>query len=192
MCERGVEVGGVVALTEHENLSKLVNPLANWAGAREQEKVVGTLPHLVEGHAELIEIDRTVAARRWVVTMGVELVAAAAWSKLVSSDTAQVGGVHEQLVLGDANREDVGHVVVWNRVAIPFPVDEAVDAAHAVDDPSRIVGVSGQGDELVALFGEAIQGGAAMPDPVIDDSVEPVGELGFHVIQIVKRTTVEE
>src|SRR5262249_57091860 len=110
---------------------------------------------------ELVEIDGAFAARGRVVAGGVELVAGAARGELVAGDAAEVGGVDEQLALGDAHGQDVGHVLVGDGVAVAFPVDEAVDAANAVGDAGGVVGVARERNELVfLLLGEALEAGA--------------------------------
>jgi hypothetical protein len=170
MGKGAVEVSGVVALPEQENLPELARPLAHRTDACEQKEITTTLPHVLEGNAQLIDIDGTLAPWGRVIAVGIEFVAGAAGSELVSSDATEVSGVHEQLVLGDANRKDVGHVVVGNRVAIALPVDESVDAAEAVDHSSRVVGMAGQGHQLVALFGEPIERCTAMAKSVVCDA----------------------
>ena len=47
-------------------------------------------------------------------------------------------------------------------VAVARPVDEAVDAAQAVGDAGGVVGVPGQRQQVLALLGEALEGGASV------------------------------
>ena len=133
--ERSVEVTGDVAGAQHQDAARLVAPHPRWTGTEQPEERDATRPQAVERHGELAEVHRAPAARWRMETLGVELVPGAARRELVARDARQVGGVHEQLALGDAHRQDVGHVVVGHGVAIALPVDEAVDAAHA--DRSR-------------------------------------------------------
>ena len=71
-----------------------------------------------------------------------DILAGAAWGQLVSRDAPQVGGVDEQLVLGDAHGQDIGDVLIGDSVAISIEGDEAVDGADAVDDAGGVVGVA--------------------------------------------------
>jgi Uma2 family endonuclease len=176
--ERGVEIRGGVASAQHEDAARLVAPDPWRARAQQPEERGRPRTQAVERHGELIEIHRALAARRWMEARRVELEPEAARRELVASDARQVGGVDEQLVLGDAHRQDVGHVVVGNGVAIAFPVDEAVDAAHAIEDARGVVGVARQRHEPGLLLGKPLEARAAVAAPRVDDPVEPVDELG--------------
>ena len=50
---------------------------------------------------------------------GVEPEPLAAGGELVARDAGEVGGVDEELALGDADGQDVGDVVVGHGVALP-------------------------------------------------------------------------
>jgi hypothetical protein len=85
-------------------------------------------------------------------------------------------------------------VVVRDSVAIALPVDEAVDAADAVGDARRVVRVARQRHELVLLVGEALEAGASLPPTgaLVDDGVDPFGELAADIVDVVERARVEE
>jgi hypothetical protein len=110
------------------------------------------------------------------------------------SNAGEVGGVDEEFALGHPHRQNLGDVVIGNGVAITLPVDETVDAAHAIGDPRGVVGMARQGDQLVFLLGEAIEraGRVDAPPPAIHDAVEPVAELGAQVVQVAERASIEE
>lgn len=110
----------------------------------------------------------------------------------MASDAAEIGGVDEELALSDADRQEVGDVVVGDGVAIARPVDVAIDAADAIDDASGIVVVGGEREEMLLLVGEALEGGGAVAATLIDDTVQPVGELGLDVGEVAEGATVEE
>src|SRR5437762_11004152 len=83
-------------------------------------------------------------------------------------------------------------MVVRDGVTIPRPVDESVDAAHAVDDACGVVGVARQRHQMRLLLGEPLEAGPAVTAPWVDNPVEPVDELSAHVVEVAKRTAVEE
>ena len=64
--------------------------------------------------------------------------------ELVCGDTLEVGRVDVQLMLGDAQRQDVGDVLVGHGIPVAAVVDEAVDGAGAVDDPRGVIRVARQ------------------------------------------------
>ena len=192
VAERGVEIGGGEALAEQEDLAGLVAPDPRRPGAHEAEEARGVFAHLLEGAAELVEVHEAVAARARVEPGRVEPEPLAAGRELVACDAGEVGGVDEELALGDADRQDVGDVVIGHGVGVAFPGDEAVDGADAVDDPRGVVGVARQGHEALALTGEAIERRLAMPASLVDDGVEPVGELRPQVLEVAEGATVEK
>src|SRR6185437_4276740 len=192
MAERGVEIGGGVAGTQNEDAPRLVAPDARGPGGEQPEERGGPLAHALEGGGELVEIDGTRAARRGMVTGGIELRARASWRELVAGDAPKVGGIDEELALGDADGQDVGHVLVRDRVPVALPIDEAVDAANAVRDASGVVGVAWERDELALLFRETVEAGKPASLPQIDDAVEPLTELDAQVVHVSERAAVEE
>lgn len=106
------------------------------------KELSGALAHLLEGRADLVETDGWASALISVEAQWIELQPAAARDQLVSRNALEVGGVHEELALGDADRQEIGDVVVGNGVAVSLPVYEAVDAAQAIGDAGRVVGVA--------------------------------------------------
>jgi len=83
-------------------------------------------------------------------------------------------------------------VVIGDSIVIASPGHEAVDAADAIDDARGVVRMPRQGDEVRALLGEALEGGALVEASMVDDMVEPVRELGAHVLEVAKLAAVEE
>ena len=122
-----------------------------------RKKRAACSPMLLEGDAELVEVDGALPAGPRVEPGGVEPEPLAAGRELVARDAGEVGGVDEELALGDADRQDVGDVVVGDGVGVALPGDEAVDGAEAVDDARGVVGVARQGHEVLALAGEAVE-----------------------------------
>ena len=120
--------------------------------------------------------------------------AGAARRELVARDAAQVGGVDEELVLGDAHGQEVGHVLVRHGVAVAVPGDEAVDAAHAVDDPRGVVRVRGHGHERALFVGKQHERAALelLVLPHVADGVLPLYELDTEIVDVAKAATVEE
>src|ERR1035438_10205335 len=155
-------------------------------------QIGGALAHSLEGDVELVEIDGALALGGRMEAGRVELEALPAGGELVARNATQVGRVDEELTLRDAHGQDVGHVVVGNGVAIAIPIDEAVDAAYAVDDACGIVGMTRKRDEMLALVGEALEGRALVATAVIHDVVHPDGELAAHVVEVAKRASVEK
>lgn len=192
--ERSVDVGGAEPGAKEENAARLVAPNAWRAGAQQTEEGGSALAHALECAGEAIEIDRTLSARRWMETGRIELEPRASRRELVARDAGEVGGVDEQLALRDAHGEDVGDVVVGDGVTVALPVDEAVDAAEAIGNARGVVGVAREGQELVLLVGEALEAGAplATARALIDDRVEPLGELAADIVEVVERAGVEE
>lgn len=123
---------------------------------------------------------------------GVELETGATRAELVARDAAEIGGVHEQLVLLDPDRQEVSDVVVGGGVEVAAPGNEAVDGADARDDARGVVRVAGQRDEVFPLLGEALERSALVALAVVDDGVEPVRELGAHVVEVAELAAVQE
>jgi hypothetical protein len=87
-------------------------------------------------------------------------------------------------VLGDTHGQEIGDMVIGDGVAITSPSDKSVDATDAVHDARGVVGMAWERDEMLPLFGEALEGGALLVLAVVDDAVEPDGELGAHVLEV--------
>jgi hypothetical protein len=116
MAERVIDLVGAVARAQEQDLARLRGPDPGRAEAHQAEELGRALAHVAERDAELIEIDRAPALRRRMEPGGIELLAGAARGELVTRDAPQIGGVHEQLALGDAHRQEVGDVVVGHGV----------------------------------------------------------------------------
>jgi hypothetical protein len=187
-----VDLLGAIALAQEQDVSRLGTPHPRWRLAHQAKELRGALAHVCERDVELVDVDGTMAFVGGVEARGVEPKSGAARSELVACDARQVGGVHEQLALGDAHGQDVGDVVVRHGVVIAGPGDEAVDAAHAVHHARGVVGVPRQRDEVIALVGEALERGALVEHAMVDDAVEPVDELRAHVVEIAECPAIEE
>src|SRR5262249_3357697 len=129
-----VEVGRAEALAQQKDLARLVSPDPRRPCAHEAEEARRVLPHVLESDAELAEVDRALPARSRVQPRGIEPLPFAAGREFVARDAGQVGGVDEELALRDADRQDVGDVVVGHGVGVAFPGDETIDGADAVHD----------------------------------------------------------
>ena len=116
--EGGVEIRGRVACAQDEDDTRLVAPDPRRPRAEQPEERRPARPQTVEDGSELIEIHGALAARRRVQALGIELEAGAARRELVTRDARQVGGVDEQLALGDADGQEVGDVVVGDRKSV--------------------------------------------------------------------------
>ncbi len=75
-------------------------------------------------------------------TARIDVVLASPLRQLVARHTLEVCRVHEELILGHAQRQDVRHLLVGHRVPVAAIVDKAVNAAHPVQHPRRVVGVT--------------------------------------------------
>ena len=187
-----VEIGGVVTLAEQEDLASLMSPHARRAGAHEMEERGGAFAHVLEGDAELVEVDKALPAGLRMEAMGVELEPFTAVDELMAGNTGEVGSVDKELILSDAEREDVGDVIVGDGVGVALEGDEAVDGTEAVEDPGGVVGMARQRHQMLALLGEAIERGLSVAAALVSDGVDPVRELGPHVLEVDEGAAVEE
>jgi len=190
--ERGVEIGGGVALAEQQDLASLVSPEAHRPGAQETKEVGRALAHLAIDGAELVLVDGAFALGERVQALGVEPEPLAPPCELVTRNAGEIGGVDEELALGDADGQEVRHVLVGDRIVIAVPGDKAVDATDAIDDPGGVIRVPRQSQQVLALAGKPIEGSAPMAPPQVDDGVEPAGELGLQVVEVGKRAAIEK
>src|SRR5690606_4581789 len=104
----------------------------------------------------------------------------------------EICGVDEKLAVGDADRQQVGNVVVGHGVAVTLPVDETVNTAQAVGDARRVVGMARQGHQVSSLLGEALERRRAMPFAHVDDGDQPVGKLTVEVVEVAKLASWKE
>lgn len=156
--ERGVDVGGGIALAQEEDLARLVAPEPRHAEEHQSKERGGLLAHARECNVELLEIEWTLSLWLGMKTRRIELQSLAATNELVARDASQIGGIDEELVLGNAQGKNVCDLVVGDSVAVSIPVDEAVDSADAIDDASGVVGMARERDELLLLLGKALEG----------------------------------
>ncbi len=122
--------------------------------------------------------------------------ALASGQELVVCDARQRRSVDKELALGDAHRDQRGHVLIGHAVAIALPAHEAVDRAQSVHDARGIEGVFGQGQKRRPLGGLEDLGDALLAElrvlALVDDLDEPAPGLLAHVLQVAKATSVEE
>ena len=191
--ERGGEVGGGVALAQEQDLTGVVAGEAALRGGEAGEEACTALAAVGEGLLDLGEVGAAAIPGR-VDELRVDVHAAAAGRELVARHEPEVGGVDEELVLGDADGEDLGDVVVGHGVAVAVDGDEAVGAADAVEDARRVVGVERQRSQEGALLGEHLELGP-MRLPVqagIAGGALPLGELAAEVLHVAEAAAVEE
>ncbi len=191
MGECGVDVGGVVAGAQEEDLPGVMGPDPGGKGGELSEEGCGVLPHLLERRAELFDVDGRLAVRSRVQAERVGSPAAAG-TEPVAREAGEVGPVDEELGLGDAEREKVGDVVVGDGVVIAQPVDVPVDAAEAIGDAGRVVGVGRQTAEVRSFLAEPVERALAVALAGVDDAIHPVRELGAEVLAIAEGASVEE
>ena len=109
--ERREQVGGVVTFTQSKNLARVVTGRSMRVFLERREESGGRITEIGEGATQLVEIRAPLAAW-WTMAVEDRLAPGATRQQRVAGDTAQIGLVDEQLVLGDAHREDIGDVVV--------------------------------------------------------------------------------
>lgn len=193
MGECGAEVGGGVALAEEQDLPSVIAGEAALRGDETGEEAGAIEADVGEGLLDLGEVGAAAIPGR-VDELGIDVHPAAPRRELVARYETEVGGVDEELVLGDPDREDLGDVVVGDRVAVAVHGDEAVGAADAVEDAGRIVGVERQGTEERALLGEHFELGPAgllVPASIAGGPL-PHGELEAEVLDVAEAPAVEE
>lgn len=193
VAERGAQVVGRVAGAQEQELAGVVAGEARRRGGEAGEEGGGVLAHVVEGLAQLVEVGAVPVPWR-VDPLRVDVEPRAPPRQLVARDAAQVGGVHEELALRHAHRQDVGHVVIRHRVLVAVPGDEAVDGADAVDDARGVVRVQRQRHEFARLLGEDLEPRALelLVGARVTGGALPLGELGAHVVEVVEVPAVEE
>lgn len=84
--ERCVEIGGVETLAQEQDLARLMPPNSGRSSAHEVEESLRALAHLLEGDAELVEIERAPSRRARVDAGRVDLLAGAPGAQLVPGD----------------------------------------------------------------------------------------------------------
>jgi len=191
--EGGAEVLGGVALAQDEDLAGMVAGEAALSRDEAGEEASPVDPDVGEGLLDLREVGAAAIPGR-MDELGIDVHAAPAGGELVARHEPQVSRVDEDLVLRDADGQDLGDVIVGYGVAVAVHGDEAVDAADAVEDTGRVVRVGRQGPQQRALLGEHLQLGPAggLVEPGVADGVLPLGELATHVVEVAKAAAVEE
>jgi len=109
--EGAEQVGGVVALTQQQNLASVVARRAWLVPLEGGEVLQGRAAEVLEGEAQLVEVRATLGmAGPMTLEGGAQL--SSTRQQGVASDAGQVGTVDEELVLGHSDRQDLGHVLV--------------------------------------------------------------------------------
>ncbi len=193
MGERGAEVGGGVALAQEQDLASVVAGEAALGGGEAGEEAGSVEADVGEGLLDLGEVGAA-AIPGWVDELRIDVHPSAARREFVARHEPEIGGVDEELVLGDADREDLGDVVVGDGVAVAVDGDEAVGAADAIEDAGRVVGVERQGPQERALLGEHLQLGPAglLVRAGVAGGPLPLGELMLQVLDVAETPAVEE
>lgn len=139
MSEGGVDVFGGVACTQEQDLASLMaRGGLRTTAAHQSEKLAGALPHVGESDLELVQVHGALALGLRVKPGGIELEPLSTTYKLVTGDTFKISRVDEELALGNADRENVCHMVIGHRIPVAVPINEAVDPADPIDDTGGV------------------------------------------------------
>ncbi len=149
-------------------------------------------PHLLERSAELVDVDGGLAIGTRMQTERIDLLAASARPKLVAREAGETRAIDEELRLCDAQREEIGHVVVVDGVPVSHPLDVAVDAAEAIGDARRVVRMFRQREQMGRLVAKPIEGRLPVTFADVDNALEPIGKLRCEVVAVSKGAAVEE
>ena len=142
--ERGEQRGGLVSFAQSKHLAGVVTGRAGRVLLERGQEGGGRGAKIGEGAAQLVEIGAALGMS-WTMSVDNGLELGATRQERVAGDTAQIGLVDEQLGCGDAHREDIGDVLVGQRIPIALPGDEALDVAQLVEHAGGVVGVARQG-----------------------------------------------
>ena len=173
-------------------MTRLVAPKSRGREAQQTKEGGRAITHALECEMQLVEIDNAFPLGGSVKASGVELQPLTTRCERVPCDAMEICGVDEELVLRNAHRQDVCDMVIRNGVTVTIPIDEAIDAANAVDDASGVVRMTRKRNEMLSLVGEALEGGALVPASWVDDFVHPRSELRAHVGDVTERATIEK
>lgn len=190
--ESAIEIGGGVTLTQEQDLPSMKAAEAGLSDRERLKERGARLAHLLEGGGELREIGHAFSTEWRVQPLGVELEMRATRGELVLRDAAQVRGVHEQLALGDAYRQEIGDVVVGHGVLVALVMHVAFEVGDAVHDARGIIRVKGQRQQVRLLDGEALERSGAVARAKVADLVEPASELGSEVVEVPEAAAIEE
>lgn len=138
MGQGGAEIDVGVALAEEQDLAGVIASEAALRGGKAGEEAGAVGTDVGESLLDLVEVGASAIPGR-VDELRVDVHSPAARCELVAGHEAEVGGVDEEFVLGDADRENLGDVVVWDGVPVAIDGDEAIGAANAVEDAGRVV-----------------------------------------------------
>lgn len=103
MTESGVDILSGVALAQEQDAPSATAPLPGRPRAQTSKELTGVVAHLLEGSAQLVEIDGGTTCSATMEALRVEFVALPPRGELVAGDALEIGGITEQLALGDAD-----------------------------------------------------------------------------------------
>ena len=191
--EGPVEIGGGVALAQEQDAPPVVAGVAALRRGEPGEEAGAVVAEVGEGLLDDAQVGAAAVPGR-VDVLRIDVDAAAAGRELVARDQAQIGGVDEELVLGDSDREDLGNVVVGDRIAIAVDGDEAVDGADPVMDARGVIWMERQRPQERLLLGKHLQlGPAGLP---VGAGVAGVGlpdrQLAPQVLEVAEAAGIEE
>ncbi len=192
--ERTEQVSGIVTFAERQHSARVVAGRAMLVFLERIEEGGGRVTDVGEGAAQLVEIG-AVLGMSWTMAIEDGLLLGSTRAQRVASDTGQVGLVDEQLVFGDAHWEDLGDVVVGQRVPVAIPCDEALDVAQLVEHACGVVGVARQRSQQGLLLCEKLEPcvtSIALEGARVGDRVHPMGQLASEVGEIAKAASAKE
>ena len=102
--------------------------------------------------------------------------------------------VDDDFRFGDAQRQRLADETPGNRVVVLLVADEALDVGEPIEDLGRVIGLSGQGNQMRSFFGIAVDRpllGLAMDLDVGNMGQPPGGHL-VEVSQIAEGPAVEQ
>lgn len=126
--ERFEQILCVVGFAQSQDPASMVARRARQAFLESTKEGGPGLAELGEGAAHLVDVGSAVGVRRPMTGQDRPLLSTAT-PKLVPRDAGQVSLVDEEFVLGDAHRQDLGDVVVGQRVPVAIPGKESLDVA---------------------------------------------------------------
>ncbi|MDX1631632.1 MAG: sodium:alanine symporter family protein [Thermoanaerobaculia bacterium] len=94
-------------------------------------------------------------------------------------------GVPDELAYGDGYPEG-GPVIAWHEVAVErlFLDPEQTRPFTGVIDPDRGVALTEDGEELVTLYGDAVESGAPLTKLAFDRGLAPLGDWGGYIVML--------
>ena len=109
-------------------------------------------------------------------------------------ELVQLRTINNQLLLGDPQRQDLAEVPPGDRILVLAICHEAFAIDGTIDDLRRIIGLSGERDQVRPLLGVPIERAAVrLPmDPYVGDVGQPAAGDFIQMLQGAERTAVEQ